>query len=429
MLSLHKGPLFAVASGLVALGLLVRAAHAEPAPAFADLLKQAQETAPALAESRAEIARAEGLAQQARVRPNPTLGLEVENFSVSGPYRGLTQTETTASISQTFELGGKRSARISAGQAEVQAARLRAARVQADFAFELVGAYAEAEASDRRLQLANEALSLAEEDARIARAFVVAGREPELRRIQAEAAVQSARATVDEAQAARATAFANLGAMAGAAAPLTSIPVSLLDQDLPVIPRAVPNPSIAPAFLAAQAEREAASSRLNVERRRATPDVNVSVGFRRFGNPNGPGTGGMSDPASAFVAGVSVPFPLFDRNRGNISAVQAEVTAAQARVSAALFNAEAAARSAAARSAAAETRLSASRNGAQAAEEAYRLTRIGYEAGRMNLAELIVARRALTDARAQIIAATVERISAQAALTRLSGTAATGENP
>lgn len=428
MFTHNRRPLLAAASGLVALGLSAGVGVAEPAPAFTDLLRQAQETAPRLAEARADIARAEGLAEQARVRPNPTVGLEVENFSVSGPYRGLSQTETTASISQTFELGGKRSARISAGQAEVQAARLRAARAQADFAFDLVGAYAEAEASDRRLQLANEALSLSEDDARIARAFVAAGREPELRRIQAEAAVQAARATVDEAQAARATAFSSLTAMAGGAAPITSIPVSLLDQGSAALPRA-PNPSVAPAYLAAQAEREAAARRLNVERRRASPDVNVSVGFRRFGNPNGPGSGGVSDPASAFLAGVSVPLPLFDRNRGNIRAVQAEVTAAEARLNAARLDADAAARSGTARVAAAESRFRAASEGVLAADEAYRLTRIGYEAGRLNLAELIVARRALTDARAQTIAATVERVSAQAALTRLSGTAGTGDNP
>lgn len=420
MLSLHnRGPLHAVATGLAALGLSAGVAVAEPAPPFSDLLRQAQATAPRLAEARAEIARAEGLAQQARVRPNPTVGLEVENFAFSGPYSGISQAETTASISQPFELGGKRSARVSAAQAEVQAARARAARVQADFAFDLVGIYAEAEAADRRLQLATEALSLAQEDARIASAFVEAGREPELRRVQAEAAVQAARATVDEAQAARATSFANLTAMAGTPAPITSIPVSLLDQGSPALPRVAPNPTIAPAFLAAQAEREAAARRLRVEQRRVVPDLNASIGFRRFENSN----------ATAFIAGVSVPLPLFDRNRGNVRAVQAEVTAADARLNAARLDAEAAARSGTARVEAAESRLRAASDGVRAAEEAYRLTRIGYEAGRLNLAELIVARRALTDARAQTIAATVERVSAQAALTRLSGATATGDNP
>lgn len=416
MFTHNRRPLLAAASGLVALGLSAGVGVAEPAPAFTDLLRQAQDTAPRLAEARADIARAEGLAQQAGVRPNPTVGLEIENFSGSGPYSGISQAETTASISQTLELGGKRSARVSAAQGEVEAARQRAQRAQVDFRFDLAVAYAEAEASDRRLVLAQEARGLAEEDARIARAFVEQGREPELRRIQAEAAVQAARATVDEAQAAGATAFANLTALSGSAAPITSIPVSLLDA---TPPRSAISPvaSTAPGYLVAQAEREAALRRLALERRRAVPDVNVSVGFRRFENSN----------ASALIAGVSVPLPLFDRNRGNVRAVQAEVTAAEARLNAARFDAEATVRASTARAAAAETRLSAAREGERAAQEAYRLTRIGYEGGKLSLAELLVARRALTDAGAQTIAAASERVSAQAALARMSGASGTGD--
>jgi len=176
---------------------------AEPAPPFAALLKQAETTAPRLAEARAEIARAEGLARQAAAIPNPTLGVEVENFSGSGPFRGVELAETTASIEQTLELGGKRSARIGAGRAEVAAAQARARRIRGEYAFDLAAAYAEAEAADRRLKLAAEALTLAEEDARVARALVEAGREADLRQVQARAAVQSARAGVDEARAAR----------------------------------------------------------------------------------------------------------------------------------------------------------------------------------------------------------------------------------
>lgn len=419
MLFTHdRRPLLAAAAGLFALGLSAGVAAAEPAPAFADLLRQAQETAPRLAEARAEIARAEGLARQARVIPNPTLGLEVENFSGSGPYRGMNQAETTASIAQTLELGGKRSARASAAQAEVQAAQQRAQRAQADFRFDLAVAYAEAEASDRRLVLAQDALGSAVEDARIARAFVEQGREPDLRRIQAEAAVQAARATVDEAKAARATAFANLTALAGAPTPITSIPVSLLDETPSHSATNTPAASRAPGLLVAQAEREAAQRRLTLERRRAVPDVNVSVGFRRFEDGD----------TSALVAGVSVPLPLFDRNRGNISAVQAEVTAAEARLNAARLDAEATVRAGTARAAAAETRLTATREGERAAQEAYRLTRIGYEGGKLSLAELLVARRALTDARVQAIAAASERVSAQAALARVSGAAGTGDS-
>lgn len=409
-------PLVAASLGLSASWLTGGVAVAEPAPPFTALLVQAQSTAPRLAEARANIARAEGLARQAGAIPNPTLGVEIENFSGSGPFRGTSLSETTATVSQTVELGGKRSARVAAGRAEVEAARAQARRIQAEYAFDLATAYADAEASERRLKLAQDSRSLAEEDARIATALVAAGREADLRRLQAQAAVQAARAAVDEAQAARATAFGNLTALAGASAPITSIPVSLLEAKAPLFSGANSAANATTAFLAAQAEREAAARRLSVERRRAIPDVTLSVGLRRF----------QEDDATALVAGVSVPLPLFDQNRGNIAAARAEQTAAEARLNAARLDAEAAVRTSTARISAAETRLAAAREGESTAEEAYRLARIGYEAGKLPLAELVAARRALTEARAQTIAAAVERISAQAAQARLSGVATPG---
>lgn len=415
----HRRPLYAATLGLTALGLCAGAAVAEPAPPFAELLRQAQSTAPRLAEARAEIARAEGLARQARALPNPTIGVEVENFSGSGPFRGTDMAETTASIEQTIELGGKRSARVAVGMADLQAARARAARIQGEFKFDLAARYAEAEASERRLQLAADQAVLAQEDLRIATALVEAGREADLRRVQAQAALQAARASVEEARAARATAFSNLTALVGAPAPITSIPVSLLARAGEAFPTASFDPLRSPAYLAAEAEREAAARRIRVERIRAVPDVTASVGVRRF---NG-------DDATAVVAGISVPFPIFDRNRGNISAAQAELSAAEARLNAARLDAEAAGRSGTARLSAAESRLLAAQEGERTADEAYRLTRVGYEGGKLDLVELLNAQRALAEARSQTITAAVERLSAQAGLARLVGASPFGDAP
>src|SRR5258706_8007700 len=90
-------------------------AKADPAPPFLQLFRQAEAAAPRLAESAANVRSAEGQAQQAAVRPNPSLGLEVENIGSSGRFSGLSNTQTTLSINQPIELGGKRGARIAAG--------------------------------------------------------------------------------------------------------------------------------------------------------------------------------------------------------------------------------------------------------------------------------------------------------------------------
>ena len=393
---------------LSALGL-GRSAWADPAPPFRDLLSQAQTSSPRLSEAAAGVRQAEGLARQAAARPNPTVGVDVENFNAQTPF-GKDNAQTTYAIEQPLELGGKRGARIAAGRAGLDAARARLTQSTADYAFSLAEAYAQAEASERQVALAQESLELANDVVRVARALVEAGKEAELRSLQAQAAVTSARAALDAARAERAGAFARLTALAGSQAPFTSLSESLLTQPALAPARNVDVMST-PAVLAAEAEREAAARRVRVERTRAVPDVTVSAGVRRLGFDN----------STALVAGVSVPFPVFDQNRGNISAAQGELQGAEARLSAARLDAQADFSTALFQLDAATTRVTAATEGESAAVEAFRLTQVAYEGGKSPLLELINARRSLAEARAQTIEAQLARLRAEAGLARLQG--------
>ncbi|MDI1366511.1 MAG: TolC family protein, partial [bacterium] len=277
----------------------------------------------------------------------------------------------------------------------------------------------EAEAADLRLKLASDAIALAEEDLRVTRAMVEAGKEADLRSLQAQSVIEAARAQLGEARAERASAFARLTALAGGDLPITSIAVSLLAHADRMEPLPAVDPIATPPYLAAQAEREAAARRVRVEQTRAAPDVSVSLGVRRL----------AGDDATALVAGVSAPFPIFDRNKGNISAAQAALVAADARLNAARLDAQAEIASALAKADAAQIRVGASRQAETTATEAYRLTRLGYEGGKLPLVEVLNARRALIDARDQILNARLERLTAEAGLARLQGAAPFGDQP
>ena len=310
-------------------------AWADPAPAFEQLLTQAL-TAPAAAEADANLAAAEGRLAQAGVRPNPELGLEVENILGRGPFQGVDGAETTLTVSQDLELWGRRGARVGVAQSEREAARWRRDASRLQVAAALAVAYAEAEAAQRRYALAEEALELAVADARAALILVEEGREPLLRGIQGESEAAAARAALDEVRAERDAAFAELTALAGGQTPLTSVESSLLDRS----PTAsVGQAADASAVLALVAERDAAQGRVRVETARGRPDVRASVGVRRF----------EAEDATALTAGVSLQLPLFDRNRGGVSAAEAEVRAAEARLRGARLDADADWRAAAAR--------------------------------------------------------------------------------
>lgn len=386
-------------------------AHADPAPPFAELLREAQATSPRLAEKEADVRVAQGRADQAGMRPNPTVGFQVENLSGGSAAQNIAPVQSTLSASQTLELGGKRSARLAAGRASILAARASQRQAVADFGYDLAIAYAAAEVAQTRVQLLQQDLERAGEDLRVAKAFVQAGREADLRAVQAQAAASAARADLENAKATGVEALGRLSALVGAPAPYTSIGPSLLAQTGGFPASQTDDPATTFAVAVAEAERDAAAQRVNVERTRGTPDVTFSLGARRI-----EGLG-----STLVVGGVSAQLPLFDRNRGNVSAARAEQDAAEARLRTARLEAEAAWRSGQFRANAAQATLQAALEGETAAAEAYRLARIGYEAGRTPLSELLSARRAWTEAQARTLETKLQRIQAEAALARLAG--------
>lgn len=385
-------------------------------------MRQTSQTAPRLKEAVAGVSEAQGLALQARARPNPVVDLQAENFAGQNLYKGSNLMETTVSVAQALELGGKRASRMSAANAEVDAAEARNRQAIADFAYDLALAYAEAEAAQARADLAAQALKRSQNDLRVSRALVEAGREANLRLVTAQAAEASTRAGAEASRANALEALARLSALAGAAEPYTSLAGGLLTA--PAAPETADDapPADMPALQVARAEREAARRLVNVERSRAIPDVTASVGMRRLA---GQGLGG--DGATAIVAGVALPFPLFDQNRGNVAAASARSNAADARFNSTRLQAEAEWRSARVQAQAAVSRVSASQQSEAAADEAYRLARVGYESGKTPLVEVLNAQRALTDARGDTLDARVARIRAEATLARLAGRALTGE--
>jgi cobalt-zinc-cadmium efflux system outer membrane protein len=249
--------------------------------------------------------------------------------------------------------------------------------------------------------------------------LVEAGREADLRAVQAEAASTTAQADLEAARADAQSAFAELSSLAGASNPYTGVADSLLPLAAQLPPPPLEPPLESPAVVAARAEREAALRRIDVERTRAIPDITPLFGVRRLT--------GTSD--TVFVAGVSVTLRLFDRNQGNIAAAMAELEGSDARLNAARLEALNGWRSAVALARAADARVTASTQAQMASDEAYRLARVGYEAGRTPLVEVLLARRGLTVAQAAALDARLARIRAEAQLARLSARIPFGAAP
>lgn len=389
-----------LAGAMVACG---QAAQAEPIT-LGDALSQGIERSPRLAQAKSRADAAEARARQAGVSPNPELSLDVENFAGTGMFNGLRSTETTLALSQRLETGGKRSARLEVARAERDTAFLAFRAARADLERDIRLAHAELRANEDRAVLARDNVGAAQELARTASILVEVGRDPPLRKLRADAFLA-------EANAEQARTF---GEMLNARALLASL-IGSTDTELAATIANEPAPAAAPGdtmFIderLAASERDAARARIRLAKADAVPDITASGGVRRFAEGR----------ETALVAGISIALPVRNRNRGNIQAAQSESLAAESGLALARIDGNRRRYEARMLLDAAEVRYEALAGpGIGQAEEAARLARIGYNAGKFPLIELIDAQTALTSARLNLIQARLDRARALAALVR-----------
>lgn len=387
-----------------ALSITGTAVRAEPI-SLVQALSQGVEQSPRIAQAKAQAEAAEGRARQAGVSPNPELNFEVENFAGSGVFQGFRSTETTLALSQRLELGGKRSARVEVARAERDFAYLAFTRAQADLARDIRVAHAELRATEDRALLARDNVGRAQELARTAGLLVDAGRDPPLRKFRADALLAEARAE-------EARTFADFLAARRLLATLigsTDPELSAGDSSADAVPLEIASDVSGLDEKLSEAERDAARARIRLAQASAVPDITASAGVRRFAEGR----------ETAVVAGVSIPIPIRDRNRGGIAAAQSDSLAAEAALAQARLDARRARRDARLALDAAEVRVEAlSGPGAAQAEEALRIARIGYAAGKFSLVELIDAQQAYNSTKLALIEARLDRANALAALIR-----------
>lgn len=395
------------------------AAVASPAPAearqhtLADMLRAAFDQAPSLRSSDAQIAAARAGVITASARPNPELGLTVENAFGTGVYRALRGAETTLEIGQPIELGGKRRARIESARAGQTLAENALAVARLDLVRSVTRAYAELCAADARTTLAAERVAVAQEVLRAVQAKVDAGFEPPIQARKAQAELGTARSAVDRARADLLSARYALAAFSGDAG-TAAVADPAWFASLAVTSSLVTDEALAeaPGLQVFRLAREAARARVRQARTERAPDVRVSIGVRRLEESH--------DVAA--VGNVTIPLGLFNRNQGAVAQASAEADRAAA-------DAEVGRRELIAQVRRGEQDLIASASEADrvvretlpAAEEALRLARLGYERGKFGYLDVIDAERSVLTVREALIAARLRGRTARADLDRQLG--------
>ncbi len=333
----------------------------------------------------AAVGAAEAALRQARIGPQPTIGVDLEDFAGSGPYSPARRAQSTFYYEQRWERGGKRDARTAVARSEVGLTRQRAMLRALDMLSEVQVAWVEAQTAEAMARIADERLQLArrleaETGRRVSRAL-----DPLFSAERARAATALARVDHERAAAASRAAHAALAAY------LQIAEVDLDAADF-IAPSLVAPVDRAPDLALLEAEKEAAGQRVDLERTQARTDPTVRAGVRHFGQGND----------VAVIVGGSIPLGGQRASRDNIERAEAERRAAEAEIAVAIARRQREInRLTADRAAILRQIAGADADVTPRAERAVRLVRDGFNRGgtAFTFLEVAEAQRAVIDAR------------------------------
>lgn len=265
--------------------------------------------------------------RQAGLLPNPTFELELENIAGSGNRQGVEQAETTVWLSQPVPIGGKRDRRRHIAGLRHELALLDNAASRTALLAQTAKAFTTLLVAQERLGLAAELEAVAKRGVEVLTNQAAAGAVPSASRVKAEVALLEVRLELAQANRDLAASRLALAATWGSTDPRFDAavgdlrdgvtdppPLAALTRDIET------NPELASRATAVAQYEE----KLSLAQALWLPDPTVRVAGRHF----------SSGDDAALVLSVSMPIPIFDRNRGNELAAAHEVDQARAQLAA-----------------------------------------------------------------------------------------------
>ena len=350
---------------------------------------------PDLAVFSLEVRAAEARRIQAGLLANPDLDWTVENFSGGGDLERI-PAETTLSVNQLIELGGKRGKRARVAAFERDVAAWDYERTRLDVFTRVSSSFIDVLTAQQRVFLSDALVQLAEHVSSTVSEKVKAGKVSPVEETKTRVDLSTARIVRDRATRELEAARIRLATTwAGRYPAFDKAQGNLEDLSaLPAIEKALQLTGNSPDVARWRTEVEHQKSIVSLEKSRRLPDLSAGGGVRRFGDSNG----------NAFVAGISIPLPFFNRNQGAIRESQFNLAKAESSVRSAEVQA---------RNDLAENYqlLSASYEAATAlkneilpsATSAYDAVREGYQYGKFGILDVLDAQRTLFSVQQQYI--------------------------
>ncbi|HHJ52308.1 MAG TPA: TolC family protein [Caldithrix abyssi] len=272
-----------------------------------------------------EIRVREAAAVQAALWPNPELELEAENFAGSGPLSAFKATETTVSVGQLIEVAGKRAKRVRIAKLGTRLAEYDFQVAQLNVFTQTVSIFTRVLAAQELVELNRKLVSLAETFKENIAKRVQAGRLSPAELSRAEVEVANARINLQRREKELAAARRQLAATWGATRVTFDAVSGSLENVSPVPEEAKLQALIRrnPILTRWQVVARQRETEYRLAKAGRIPDPVIRAGWRKF-NDSGD---------QAFVAGLSIPLPLLNRNQGTVqqTAVRMQQTTVQKR--------------------------------------------------------------------------------------------------
>ena len=365
---------------------------------------------------------AEARGLQAGLPPNPEVQVEVEEFGGSGARRGFDAAETTIQIGQPIELGGKRDRRTRVAAVDKELVQWDYESARQDLIREVSQAATTVLAAQERLALAEKLLDLSQQAQSAVVHRVQAGRDSPVGALRAGVALSESRIERQKAEKALAAARRNLASMWGSGAPAFTVVSGPWHEIAPPAPVDLAPDAVAanPDIARWEAEQRSRRAALDLEKAKAVPDVTAAGGVRRFEETDD----------SAFVLGLALPLPLFNRNQGGIEEAVANLAGARQRYEAVRVKTLAALSEAATALAASHDEVTALRSEVlPAAQQAFEAVQQGYLQGKFDYLYVLDTQRTLFETQARYVDSIEAYHKARADVERLTGRSLSTASP
>jgi cobalt-zinc-cadmium efflux system outer membrane protein len=292
-------------------------AKATPAPLILPrVLSRVVEQNPELAVSELEIQAAAARVLQAGMKPNPEVETMMENMSFPIVGAGLFHyTEASLMFSQRLELGGKRELRIRAAEKDSAVAATGREVKKTELIYLTSLAFAELLAEQERVGNQEELLRLAQDSYSAVAERVSAGKVSPVEQTRAAVVLAEARLEVEKHKRALEAAKDRLASLwGGVGAEFDAVEGRF---EIPPIngDRAVSCLSGNPEWKRAEVTTDARNAALELELANRKPDLTFQTGLRWLN----------VDREQVWVAGVSIPIPIFDKRQGAIAEARLRV--------------------------------------------------------------------------------------------------------